>query len=228
MLSRASLSVGEHEQLFIAGSTHPQEEEYLLACYQRVSRTVSSLVLVLAPRHIERAAQVEAMVRATGLPVRRRSMMEAKNSESVSGPRVVILDSRGELAWLYKEATVAFVGGTLVPVGGHNLLEPAVWGKPVFFGPHTDHCVEVAELLIGAGGGMRIENAGELASRVIELLHDESQLMQMGRAAREVVQENQGALQVTLDQIAAFLPDSAAPPDATAGRLFATLLSSRS
>lgn len=75
---------------------------------------------------------------------------------------------------------------------------------------------------------MRIENAGELASRVIELLHDESQLMQMGRAAREVVQENQGALQVTLDQIAAFLPDSAAPPDATAGRLFATLLSSRS
>ena len=227
-LSRASLGIAEHETLLIAGSTHPEEEEQLLACYQRVSREIPQLVLVLAPRHIERAAQVEATVCAAGLPALRRSLMESKPVEPVTGPRVVILDSRGELAWLYKEAAVAFVGGTLVPVGGHNLLEPAVWGKPVFFGSYTDHCAEVADLLIQAEGGLRVQDADELARWMIELLLDKPRLTKMGQAARQVVEDNQGALQVSLDQIAAFLADSGASAGATAGGLHVTLSSSRS
>ncbi len=228
-LSRISLAIAEHERLFIAGSTHPVEEEQLLNCYQRVSRDVPSLVLVLAPRHIERAAQVEATARAAGLPVMRRSTIEKRVAAPMSGPRVVILDSRGELAWFYKEAAVAFVGGTLVPVGGHNLLEPAVWGKPVFFGPYTDHCAEVADLLVAAGGGLRVETADDLARPMTELLMDPTRLAGMGQAARQVVQENQGALQLSLDQITAFLPGRGSSSDASAaGGLVFTLSSSGS
>jgi 3-deoxy-D-manno-octulosonic-acid transferase len=226
-LSRIVLGVAKDERLWIAGSTHPDEEEQLLACYRQVSREVSQLVLVLAPRHIERAAQVEATVRAAGLPVTRRSVMEGRSFEPASGPRVIILDSRGELAWLYKEAAAAFVGGTLVPVGGHNLLEPAVWGKPVLFGPYTDHCAEVAELLVGAEGGVKVETGDELARLLTELLLDEPRLLKMGQAARQVVEENQGALHASLDQIALFLPDQVASSD-PAGSHPAALLSSRS
>ncbi|WP_447602296.1 3-deoxy-D-manno-octulosonic acid transferase [Nitrospira sp. Nam80] len=228
VLSRASLAVAEHERLFIAGSTHAGEEEQLLACYQQVSREVPSLVLVLAPRHIERAAQVEALVRAAGLPVLRRSMITSLEAVPRSGPRVIILDSRGELAWFYKEAEAAFVGGTLVPVGGHNLLEPAVWGKPVFFGPYTDHCAEVADLLIAAEGGLRVESGDDLARLLAAVLSDESRLARVGQAARQVVQENQGALQRSLDQISAFLPASDSAPDAPVGGLVFTLSSRRS
>jgi 3-deoxy-D-manno-octulosonic-acid transferase len=227
-LSRASLALADHEQLFIAGSTHPVEEEQLLTCYQRVSQDISGLVLVLAPRHIERAAQVEATVRAVGLPAIRRSTIGTEELGAANGPRVVILDSRGELAWLYKEATIAFVGGTLVPVGGHNLLEPAVWGKPVFFGTHTDHCAEVAELLVAAEGGIRVENADDLARRVSELLLDEPRLTEVGQAAWQVVQENQGALQLSLDQIARFLPAQGSSPEERAGGFLFTLSGSGS
>jgi 3-deoxy-D-manno-octulosonic-acid transferase len=227
-LSRTSLGIAEHERLLIAGSTHPEEEEQLLSCYQQVTMAIPELVLVLAPRHIERAAQVEATVRAAGLPVMRRSMMESLPRASVSGSRVIILDSRGELAWLYKEATVAFVGGTLVPIGGHNLLEPAVWGKPVFFGPHTDHCAEMAELLIRADGAVQVHDAQELVRRMTEVLLDDSRLLELGRAARRVVEENQGALQVCLDQIARLLSDRDAFPGKTAGSRATTLSSSRS
>ena len=123
-----------------------------------------------------------------------------------AGPRVVVLDTRGELALLYREAVVAFVGGTLVPVGGHNLLEPAVWGKPVLFGPHTDHCAEVAALLLNAQGGRIVPDAAGLAQGLRELLSDPATVNRMGQAARQVVADNQGALQRSADIIAALLP----------------------
>jgi 3-deoxy-D-manno-octulosonic-acid transferase len=126
---------------------------------------------------------------------------------------VVILDSRGELALLYRDAVVAFVGGTLVPIGGHNLLEPAVWGKPVLFGPHTDHCAEVAALLLNARGGRVVEGAQGLAQSLRELLDNSDALERMGRAAQQVVAENQGALHRSAEIIATFLP----PPGTSTG-----------
>jgi 3-deoxy-D-manno-octulosonic-acid transferase len=202
VVSKQSLGLTEREQLLVAGSTHPGEEEAVVGAYQSLCDEFPDLCLVLAPRHIERAAQVEQMVRTKGLAVSRRSA----GSMSGTGPRVVVLDTRGELALLYREAVVAFVGGTLVPVGGHNLLEPAVWGKPVLFGPHTDHCAEVAALLLNARGGRVVEDTQGLAQGLRELLGNAAALRHMGQAAQQVVLDNQGALKRSAEIIATFLP----------------------
>ena len=193
--------VSADEELIVAGSTHPGEEEELLECYRTLHPRFPSLVLLLAPRHIERAGEVEAKARALGFPVTRRSALSAQGGAPAARPRVVILDTRGELALIYRRAVVAYVGGTLIPVGGHNLLEPALRGKGVFFGPHTDHCAEVADLLIQGGGGRRVTSGMELAMAVKDCLMDRSALERMGRAARAVVVDNRGALEQSLAMI---------------------------
>ncbi|MCP9455021.1 MAG: 3-deoxy-D-manno-octulosonic acid transferase [Nitrospira sp.] len=185
------------EMLILAGSTHGGEEEILVAAYRRMLDIHPLAVLMLAPRHIERVGQVESMVRGMGLAVERKSHVNATGT----GSRVIILDTRGELARAYREATVAFVGGTLVPVGGHNLLEPAAWGKPVLFGPYTDHCAEVATMLEAAGGGRRVKDIDELVRACDEWLANAQAREQAGQAARRVVLENQGALKRSLELI---------------------------
>jgi 3-deoxy-D-manno-octulosonic-acid transferase len=209
-LSKALLAVTDEEQLWVAGSTHPGEEEAIVSAFQALHTEFPHLLLVLAPRHIERALQVEQMVRSKGLMVSRRSAGRT-GQMSGTGPRVLILDTRGELALLYRDALVAFVGGTLAPIGGHNLLEPAVWGKPVFFGPHTDHCAEVAALLSDARGGRMVQDEQDLVQALRDLLRDPEALRRMGQAAQQVVAEIQGALKRTADIIATYLPESEAP-----------------
>ena len=178
----------------------------LVECYRALVTRYPSTVLLLAPRHIERAESVEAMVRASGFAVQRGSTIQQASELRSAGPRVIVLDSRGELAAIYREAVVAFVGGTLVPVGGHNLLEPAQWAKPVLFGPYTDHCAEIADLLIQAGGGRRVLQAEDLSQHVMALFSDDEQRERMGRSARQVVEQNQGALQQTMEAIDRLLP----------------------
>ncbi len=188
------------EELLVAGSTHAGEEEQLLDCYRRLHQEFPSLILMLAPRHIERTDQVEAVAKAAGCTVVRRSRL-GSGQERVPPPglpRVVILDTRGELVIAYRHAVLTFVGGTLVPVGGHNLLEPALWGKPVFFGPFTDHCAEVAALLARGNGGVQVGDSRALATEMAKRLRDRPSLQRMGEMARRVVEENQGALQRTL------------------------------
>ena len=200
-VTRATLGIEEDALLVIGGSTHPIEEEQLVEAFVAVLSRHPSARLMLAPRHIERAEAVEAMVRGRGLAVSRRSAMAAGFANSEAKPHVIILDSRGELALIYQEATVAFVGGTLVPVGGHNLLEPASWAKPVLFGPYTDHCVEIADLLTQAGGGRRVASVDELTDGLLHLLEQRDERVRMGQAAQSVVRQNQGALQATIEAI---------------------------
>jgi 3-deoxy-D-manno-octulosonic-acid transferase len=164
------------------------------------------LVLLLAPRHIERVAQVEEAVAAAGFtPVRRTSLAQSPARPFSDAARVIILDTRGELSRVYRHAVLTFVGGTFVPVGGHNLLEPASWKKPVLFGPYTDHCAEIAELLAEAGGGICVQNRVELAAEMRRLLRDRDLLLAAGQAAGEVVTRNRGALERSLELIGSIL-----------------------
>lgn len=211
---RKSLGIGEHDHLLLAGSTHPGEEDLLVSAYEQIVKTHPSAVLMLAPRHIERVDRVEAMIREAGFIAHRKSQIR----EVAAGPRVIILDTRGELACAYQEATVAFVGGTLVPVGGHNLLEPAVWGKPVIFGPCTDHCAEIATLLLRAGGAYRVNGSQEIVRQVGEWLSDPAVRNSVGQAARRVVLDNQGALQRSLQLIESCLESSSVLISPSVGR----------
>ncbi len=210
---RAHLGLQDTERLFVSGSTHPGEEEILVECYRALVARDPSAVLLIAPRHIERAESVETMIRTRGLAVQRRSIIGQVGVLRSTGPRVLVLDTRGELAAIYREAVVAFVGGTLVPIGGHNLLEPAQWAKPVLFGLYTDHCAEIADLLIHAGGGRRVLQSEELTQHVIALFSNDEERERMGRSARQVVEQNQGALQRTLDAIDRLLT----PPQGISG-----------
>lgn len=194
---RRSLGLNEHEQLILAGSTHAGEEELLISAYEAIAKSFPSIVLMLAPRHIERADQVERMLQKVGFVVQRKSRLQ----ETLTGPRVIILDTRGELSRAYREAVVAYVGGTLVPVGGHNLLEPAVWGTPVMFGPYTDHCAEIATLLSESGGGRRVMGVEDLVVSMEEWIRQPDKRNRDGQVAKQVVCDNQGALMRSVEQI---------------------------
>jgi len=122
-----------------------------------------------------------------------------------------VLDTVGELAQLYSIADVVFVGGSLVPLGGHNVLEPALRGKPVLFGPHTSNFREAAAILTTGGGGLVVHDAGELAAELCRLLGDPTARAQLGAAAREAAASRHGAARVTLDLVARYLyPEPAA------------------
>lgn len=201
LIERSAFGVSEDERLIVAGSTHPTEEEILLESYRDVIRSFPNVVLLLAPRHIERSDLLAGTIEDFGFPALRRSRLREGGIQEAVGPRVILLDTRGELAQVYGLAFMAFVGGTLVPVGGHNLLEPALWGKPVCFGPYTDHCHEIAELLVEAGGGMRVRNGRELTETFIRAMQDQGWASQSGLSARQVVDRNQGVVETNLKMV---------------------------
>ena len=208
-LLRETIGVDEREDLLVAGSTHPGEEEQVLECYRRLRAEFPSLVLLMAPRHIERVEQVEATVKQFGLTALRRTGLAPRSGtpSSGTGGRVIILDTRGELATCYRHACVTFVGGTLVEIGGHNLLEPAAWGRPVFFGPFTDHCAEVADLLVRAGGGIRVRDPEMFYTELRRYLLDRDALERVGQMARRVVEDNRGAAERAMAHIGKLLDD---------------------
>jgi 3-deoxy-D-manno-octulosonic-acid transferase len=186
---------------WVAGSTHQGEEEVILEVLSRLQGRFPHLKLVLAPRRVERVADVEASASAMGFRTARRSGGE----EEKAAARVVVVDTLGELQKIYSLATVAFVGGSLAPVGGHNLLEPGRWGKPVIFGPHIHNFETMAELLIEAGGGRMVRNPAELEQAVSGLLDDGVAAREMGCRAGGFVRSNQGAVDRVLDEIEGLL-----------------------
>jgi 3-deoxy-D-manno-octulosonic-acid transferase len=206
---RQRLGLGPGNRLWIAGSTHRGEEALALDAFVHAKARFPGLALLLAPRHPERAGEVEELIRARGLVAVRRSRLP----QDAARGAIVILDTVGELAQLYALAEIVFVGGSLVPIGGHNMLEPAMRGKPVLFGPHTSNFREGAELLQMSGGGLVVKDGDELARELTRLLEDGDLASRMGRGAREAFVGRQGALSATLDLIARHLwPGSAGGP----------------
>ena len=176
--------------VFCAGSTHPGEEIAVLGAFRAARAVEPRLKLVIAPRHRERAEDCARGLTAANLKFCRWSARE-------SGAEAVLIDSLGVLGRLYPLCFVAFVGGTLVPVGGHNLLEPALAGKPVLFGPHTAHQAEAAQLLESAGAGFCAADGGRLTTLLRELLADPARARGMGELARKTARSLQGAVNRT-------------------------------
>jgi 3-deoxy-D-manno-octulosonic-acid transferase len=198
----SALGLAGEETVLVAGSTHPGEEELILGAFLRLRERIPGLRLVLAPRRIERAACLVEAARARGLPAALRSGRESGKREAP----VVVLDTLGELGRAYGVGSVAFVGGSLVPVGGHNLLEPARFGLPVLFGPHTHNFALMSEMLLEAGGGLRVGGEGALERAVDGLLADPGKARDMGRRALAFVRSNRGAL----DRVAAAVEEHVA------------------
>jgi 3-deoxy-D-manno-octulosonic-acid transferase len=183
--------------LLVAGSTHAGEEEAIFATYATLKSEWPDLSLILAPRHLQRLKDVTALLDARALPYRLRSTLLSPEPASI-----IILDTYGELGKIYYLADVVFVGGTLVPVGGHNIAEPAALGKPVLFGPHIANCQKQASVFLEQKGAAMVYSTDELTVRVRELLADPARAMRMGERARDVVIANQGAMARCLDELA--------------------------
>lgn len=185
--------------ILVAGSTSPGEEEILLSMLR--SQEFSDLKLIVAPRHRERFDEVARMLDVGGVPYSRRT-----RPADGSRARVFLLDTIGELPAAYMLGTVAFVGGSLVPRGGQNLIEPASAGVPVLFGPHTQNFASIADALLAAGAGLRVSDAAGLAEAVGKLLASPSDRSRMGAAGRELAGLHRGATGRTIDRIRPFLP----------------------
>ena len=178
--------------LWVAGSTHEGEEAAVLEAQHEVRRSHPDALLVIAPRHPARFAQVAQGLAQAGVPFTRRS--DGGGAAASTAPVALLLDSLGELLEFYAAADVAFVGGSLVPVGGHNLLEPAALGVPVLTGPHNGNGPEVARLLVASGAAEIVHNAQELGARVSTLLSDPAQRERIGSRGRAAVAGSRGAL----------------------------------
>ncbi len=173
--------------LFVAGSTHPGEEQAVIRAFLHARRATPNLKLVLAPRHVERADDAFSALRRMGLPAARwRGWSEL-------GVEALLIDAMGALASFYPLARVAFVGGTWVPVGGHNLLEPALAGTPVLFGPYTDHVSLPARMLEEGGGGVRVSSDGDFAMQLSQLAADPARAQATGAKARQIAGQLSGA-----------------------------------
>lgn len=176
--------------LIIAGSTHEGEEQAALGALAAAQQAGLPAALVIAPRHLRRAGRVAAQVRAAGLRLHRRS---ALGGARLGKGEVLLLDTLGELAALWPLADVAFVGGSLAPVGGHNLLEPLQCGRAVLFGPHTKNAREAAGFALAAGAGLRVRDAAELARRTCEALAQPAAWRARGEAGRRALAVHRGA-----------------------------------
>ena len=193
---------------WIAASTHPGEDEQVLVAHRRVRERYPDALLILVPRHPQRFDDVAALCRERGETLARRSRNETVQDKTT----VYLGDTMGELLCLYGTADVAFVGGSLVPVGGHNLLEPAILGVPVLSGPELANFSDVAEVLRSADALVDVSDAEALGEAVSALLAAPDECRRWGEAAKVAVMAQRGALVRTLAGLAKLLPGDAETP----------------
>jgi 3-deoxy-D-manno-octulosonic-acid transferase len=182
-------------KVITAGSTHRGEEAALLEVFSRLREKYPKLLLIIAPRHPERFYEVEGVISSAGYECQRRT--------SLRGPvkDVLLLDTIGELRSFYAVCDIAFVGGSLVKVGGHNLLEPAAMKKPVIFSRYMFNFKEISEALISSGGGIMVKDKNELYAELNALLADGERAKNMGERAFRVIEANTGAAKKTIEAI---------------------------
>lgn len=194
-LSRARLGASD-ETVFVCGSTHEGEEEQLLAVYRRLAER-GPLVFVLAPRHLERVEAVAALLGRAGVDFDRFSQLATGDRTAPT----VLVDTMGDLADLYAGGDYLFCGGSLVDRGGHNIIEAARWGRPVFFGPHMKDFRDAADMLIEAGGGFQVSDVDALATRVLALMDDPDRSARACACAAAAAAGQRGAVRRQADMV---------------------------
>src|SRR5262249_28066748 len=187
----------------VAGSTMKGEEAAVLRAAARIKATIPSALVVLAPRQPERLGEVERIARDAGFVAKRRSDLPIDAEPRAD---VVVLDTIGELAQLYQVATAVFVGGSLADHGGHNILEPAIFGKPIVFGPHMQNFKEIADAFLANAAAIQVHSDRELDDVLLTLVGDSVRRARLGAAARALVEANRGAKTKTLEVIGQLLP----------------------
>ncbi len=196
---------GEDRFVLIAASTHEDDETPLLEAFPRLLEYDPDVLLIIAPRHPERFSRVSVRCKSQGYRIVQRSTREPVTADT----QILILDSLGELLNFYAGSDLAFIGGSLAEIGGHNVLEPATLGIPVLVGPHTFNFAEITALLLNKHGAHLVHNAAELGDQIIRLRKDDNLREQMGRNAIALVEENRGALERTIELVRMAMNDSA-------------------
>lgn len=189
--------LGAQRPVWVAGSTHVKEEEQLLDAHALIRHRYSNALLVMVPRHPPRFGDVATVLKERGIPFVTRTSGAGPGPET----QVFLLDTLGELPPFYAAGDVAFVGGSLVPIGGHNLLEPAALSQPIVAGPNNFNSADIAKLLVERGAVKIVHDATELAQVVGDLLSDPAARAQMGAEGRKAVDQNRGAV----DRLMAFI-----------------------
>jgi len=187
----------------VAGSTVRGEEVAVLRAFQRIRTLLPGALAILAPRQPERFGEVERLARDAGFVTMRRSDLPI---DAEPRAEVVVLDTLGELAQLYQLATAVFVGGSLVDYGGHNILEPAIFGKPIVFGPHMQNFQEIADAFVANGAAVQVQSEHQLDEALLGFVTDPVRRARLGAAARALVEANRGAKDKTLAVITDLLP----------------------
>jgi 3-deoxy-D-manno-octulosonic-acid transferase len=191
--------------LWICGSTHDGEETVLLQCYRTLLEQGAELALILVPRHPPRVPAVGELLSAANFPYRRRSQLTSESPLLAKG-EVLLVDTLGELLSLYAASDVVFVGGSLVPVGGHNLLEAALVSRPVIFGPYMHNFREISRLILDAGAGSQVQAVDELPALLTRYLSDRQWGQQQGAAGEKLVAAHTGATTRTVELLQALVP----------------------
>jgi 3-deoxy-D-manno-octulosonic-acid transferase len=195
-------SLGVHRPVWVAGSTHAKEEDAVLAAHALIRKRFPDALLVLVPRHPPRFPEVAAAMRKLEVSFVSRTRGEAVSPDT----QVFLLDTLGELPPFYAAGDVAFVGGSLVPIGGHNLLEPAALGLPIVAGPHNFNSAGIAKMLVERGAVRLVHDAAGLASVVSELLADPEARALMGASGKQAVDDNRGAVARLMQFLEPLLP----------------------
>jgi 3-deoxy-D-manno-octulosonic-acid transferase len=208
-----------NSDILLAASTHKGEEEIILDAFTIIKKTFAELKLVLAPRHPERFDEVAELINKKGYSYVRRSEIiqdtEIRGRGSVSAdkgqqptdnmiPDIILLDSVGELPIVFADITITFVGGSLVPIGGHNIFEPAYWSKPIIFGPHMDNFPAAADFL-DSNAALEVKNSKNISDTVIDLLNNNDKALQMGKNAKKIVDKNTGAVKRAIELVRSYI-----------------------
>ncbi|MEW5768710.1 MAG: 3-deoxy-D-manno-octulosonic acid transferase [bacterium] len=189
--------LSETGKIIVAGSTHPGEEEIIFDAFQQIQRP--EVRLITAPRHLKRIKEVEDLLKKRG----RRYCLRSRGTDPEA--EVMVLDTYGELAGVYGLADLVFVGGSLVPIGGHNPIEPALLGKPILFGPYMENFRDIRRILLAKKAAIEVSDGDQLTEKLVRLLNYPAEAASLGQAALEVIEENRGAARRDAELIARLL-----------------------